>query len=289
MSVDSVPCPILPLELERRIFEISALSRPTVIPQLIRVAWRVKQWVEPLLYRTLCIGATSIDGFPINGLPRCTLANFRGIARTKSAAFLRDSIRNVMVNVHHEDYTVVEAVIALCSGIENLFLYNTLGYPLAADLDGLPLRHYYGDMRFELETVNGAQAVFTNITHLELFNGLYVDDVVATSAQYHVLGYLPRLTHLAFDVLLDLPTYSILLESCKLLTALLILLRPPLSHTEMDVVATDPRFVMMPLDNYVEDWQRGVLTGADFWACADEFIAQRKSGEIPGTTFLLEE
>jgi hypothetical protein len=33
-----------PLELEQRIFELAALSRPVCIPNLIRVAWRVKNW-----------------------------------------------------------------------------------------------------------------------------------------------------------------------------------------------------------------------------------------------------
>jgi hypothetical protein len=36
--------PILPLELERLIFELSALSWPLSVPNLMLVAWRVKQW-----------------------------------------------------------------------------------------------------------------------------------------------------------------------------------------------------------------------------------------------------
>jgi hypothetical protein len=34
----------LPLELERHIFEICALSRPVGIPKLMLVGWRVKEW-----------------------------------------------------------------------------------------------------------------------------------------------------------------------------------------------------------------------------------------------------
>jgi hypothetical protein len=36
--------PRLPLELEHKIFEITALSHMTEIPNLLRVAQRVKQW-----------------------------------------------------------------------------------------------------------------------------------------------------------------------------------------------------------------------------------------------------
>jgi hypothetical protein len=34
----------LPLELQRTIFEIAALSRPTEMLSQMRVAWRVKHW-----------------------------------------------------------------------------------------------------------------------------------------------------------------------------------------------------------------------------------------------------
>jgi hypothetical protein len=39
----------LPLELERKIFEVAALFRPVTIPAMMRVAWRVKLWRGELL------------------------------------------------------------------------------------------------------------------------------------------------------------------------------------------------------------------------------------------------
>jgi hypothetical protein len=45
IAVDEMtPVPVLPIELERQIFEICASSRPVLIPKLMLVAWRVKQW-----------------------------------------------------------------------------------------------------------------------------------------------------------------------------------------------------------------------------------------------------
>jgi hypothetical protein len=45
IAVDELtPVPVLPIELERQIFEICASSRPVLIPKLMLVAWRVKQW-----------------------------------------------------------------------------------------------------------------------------------------------------------------------------------------------------------------------------------------------------
>ncbi|KAJ7121829.1 hypothetical protein C8R43DRAFT_1136349 [Mycena crocata] len=49
--------PVLPVELEREIFEIAAHSRPRSVPTLVLVASRVKVWVEPFLYRTIFLDA----------------------------------------------------------------------------------------------------------------------------------------------------------------------------------------------------------------------------------------
>ncbi|KAJ7460262.1 hypothetical protein FB451DRAFT_1563344 [Mycena latifolia] len=40
----------------------------------------------------------------------------------------------------------------------------------------------------------------------------------------------------------------------------------------LHTLAEDPRFVMMLLEHYTQDWQRGILTGNDYWSRADSFI-----------------
>ncbi|KAJ7319357.1 hypothetical protein DFH08DRAFT_942291 [Mycena albidolilacea] len=45
----------LPQDLEREIFEFSALSNPRSIPKSVLVARHVKNWIESLLYRTLSV------------------------------------------------------------------------------------------------------------------------------------------------------------------------------------------------------------------------------------------
>ncbi|KAJ7645349.1 hypothetical protein B0H17DRAFT_1216056 [Mycena rosella] len=102
--------PDFPVDLERLIFELVALSHPVSIPNLMLVAWRVKNWqvaqslwfsldlrchcdfrVEPLLYRTLVF---NVD--PIEGLLFCPEEAFRMIARAKPA-LLRGYVRNLLV------------------------------------------------------------------------------------------------------------------------------------------------------------------------------------------------
>ncbi|KAK7062466.1 hypothetical protein R3P38DRAFT_3167467 [Favolaschia claudopus] len=48
--------PVFPVELEREIFEHTALMFPHSIPSLLRVARHVYIWIEPLLYRVIRVG-----------------------------------------------------------------------------------------------------------------------------------------------------------------------------------------------------------------------------------------
>ncbi|KAJ7633934.1 hypothetical protein B0H17DRAFT_1217430 [Mycena rosella] len=61
----------------------------------------------------------------------------------------------------------------------------------------------------------------------------------------------------------------------------------PENYPDLNTLCNEPRFVMMPLNNYIQDWQRGVLTGRDYWARADAFIAKRASGNIDRRSFFL--
>ncbi|KAJ7234916.1 hypothetical protein C8J57DRAFT_1531192 [Mycena rebaudengoi] len=45
--------PAFPPELEQKIFEAAALAHPGMIPTFLRVAQRVRIWIEPFLYRVI--------------------------------------------------------------------------------------------------------------------------------------------------------------------------------------------------------------------------------------------
>ncbi|KAF8201937.1 hypothetical protein K438DRAFT_1965389 [Mycena galopus ATCC 62051] len=53
MSVNDSPK--LPLELERKVFELAAHLHPSSIPALLRVAHRILVWIEPLLCKILVL------------------------------------------------------------------------------------------------------------------------------------------------------------------------------------------------------------------------------------------
>ncbi|KAJ6563370.1 hypothetical protein DFH09DRAFT_481878 [Mycena vulgaris] len=283
--------PNLPRELERHIFEIVALSRPVFIPKLMRVAWRVKRWLEPLLYRTLVMTS---EVNPIEGIPPFTMETFDRIARTKPASFLRDSVRNVVVEMIEVEQ--IKTILATCTGVENLWI-TTIGPPTTPPLPAvhpISLRHLYCDFAQLCEAASVikfetfAQPFFSHLTHLELFNGISDDD--GDPAKWDGITALAYLTHLAVDTLDIIPSCPHLLDGCKILRALIIVDESPITELPvlpLDSFVRDPRFVMMPLKNYIVDWRRGVLTGRDYWARADEFIAKRISGEIARSVYSL--
>ncbi|KAJ7112717.1 hypothetical protein C8R44DRAFT_741789 [Mycena epipterygia] len=142
----------------------------------------------------------------------------------------------------------------------------------------MPLKHLCCDTSFE----PFHHPSFRQITHLELFAGV--------GGHWTRLVELPQLTHLALNTKREIPVCSLILATLKSLRALLILCPPPphLRH-ELAILAKDSRFAMMQFSNYAEDWHTGILTGVDYWARADQFIAKRMSGEIDCRTFFLDE
>jgi hypothetical protein len=125
--------------------------------------------------------------------------------------------------------------------------------------------------------------LFARITHLELFGSFNQHpEKLEDSTDWTGLAALPHLTHLALNYTAMIPLCVSILANYKSLRALLILTMtlPTDSSSELGILAADPRFVMTPVDDYIADWQSGALTGRDYWARADAFIAKRLSGEI---------
>ncbi|KAJ7116224.1 hypothetical protein C8R43DRAFT_1137901 [Mycena crocata] len=324
--------PSLPLDLERTIFEIAALSRPVAIPELMRVAWRVKTWVEPLLYRSLVV-CEKDRRYLVSGFPACDVSRFMHLLRTKS--FIGDSVRNLMLDIptgnasaynpsifstlrqliielagrDSSDMQLITKVLSACCRVEKLYITSpSIEYPILDALSSIPvipLRYLHCDFKVLQCLMSNPcplhifkQPHFRQLTHLELFNGL--DQLLGAGddqepAHWASITALPELTHLAFRTRKLLPICPYLLQTSKTLCALVILqLSAPPTVILLDVLTADPRFVILRLkgdgdDCWSYDWRQGVLTGRDYWARADEFIAKRISGEISLRAYTLKE
>ncbi|KAJ7362449.1 hypothetical protein DFH08DRAFT_323230 [Mycena albidolilacea] len=136
--------PNLPNDLEREIFKISAVSRPLCIPTLMLVAWRVKVWVEPTLYRTIVIWQSARFAptpTPIEGHPTFYRKTLIPIIKSKPLPFFRDSVRHLLIHQIPEEDTQGQFILSACSGLEDLCVFEL--HPLSSHSQHFPLKRLY--------------------------------------------------------------------------------------------------------------------------------------------------
>ncbi|KAJ7865831.1 hypothetical protein B0H13DRAFT_2352821 [Mycena leptocephala] len=265
---------ILPLELERRIFEICAISRPASIRRLMLVASRVKEWVEHILYHTVAVThSLPMEGYPVFAFRRLLCA-----LRSKPVSFFPNLVRNLVL--HAVPPYALKAILSACVGVENLSITDAAKSDILALLPQLQPKRLHADLRplFELPP---SHSFFQQITHLELqVQGPGTQEEMSIFSR---LKLIPQLSHLSFSSNALIPLCGRFLQSCKILRVLVFLNVGILSslypQTEAEL-ARDPRFVAMGRAYFLKDWQMGAYTGMDYWTRAEIFIAKRQAGEI---------
>ncbi|KAJ6528545.1 hypothetical protein B0H19DRAFT_1385209 [Mycena capillaripes] len=283
----------LPPELERKIFETVAHARPLCILNLMLVAWRVKESVEPLLYRTLIFGSF-YDQWTLAGHPVANASAFVSMIHSgsKPASFFADTVRHL----HMATHTPLSAVIlSACSGVEDLWIGGTdFSGEILQTIFRLPLKRLCCDITdlFGVEDpLDFTHPSFSNLTHLELMPFCHSIPEKISSG----LALVPCLTHLAFYHLdhIDLSPLT-LLRTCMSLRILVSLL-PYIGNEaaltdlgEPKQLAEDPQYVCMRCASYTADWQMGAHEGIDYWSRAEAFIAKRIAREIDPLQYLIE-
>ncbi|KAJ7087504.1 hypothetical protein C8R44DRAFT_991354 [Mycena epipterygia] len=270
--MESVPSTAaLPPELERQIFETYALLRPIEIPKLMLVAWRVKEWVEPLLYRTIAVHPT------IPMLPAFTCESLSSAMKLKPSSFFGHAVRHFCFAHDHND--TYKYLVPIFMRLTNLWIDQDLT-DITTLIVPLRLKHLYANISPLLRTLTPTHLFFSQITHLEVLeprNNLEI---------WSGLSLIPQLTHLSLNDIAFVSLCRELLETCKSLAILvLFLFEDPedIDPTYVPDLSKDLRFEYFfdPL----EDWQMGEYVGTDYWSRAENFIARRRSGEIPADRF----
>ncbi|KAJ7670022.1 hypothetical protein DFH06DRAFT_1468725 [Mycena polygramma] len=271
--------PTLPADLERRIFEVASLAWPRSIARFLLVAWRVKTWVEPLLYRIIIVhdARAYLRDKSRNGTHPLAIESsvLLSIIQAKGPQFFKDAVRHLLLGSHNLDETDEAYVLSACSNVENLWL-SAQSYATLPQID-MPFKRLHCRLNtlFEPQPIDITHQLFALVTHLEVFDLPARGDVDVWAAVTH----LPRLTHLAFNDEVYLPVCSALLQTSTSLQVLVLMLD---HRGQMDTErwkdwdVMDVRFVAMVCDEAVEDWIVGAHTGADYWSRAEEFIAKRK-------------
>ncbi|KAJ7140386.1 hypothetical protein C8R46DRAFT_1320283 [Mycena filopes] len=121
--------PILPPDIERLIFEVAASSNLRSVPNLMLVAWRVRDWVEPLLYRVLFLasdlsghsGAPILGGFPVLSVERflCRIAT-----PSRPGFNVPQAVRHMFIHAAEEVHPdLLATILTACTRTTNLFAH----------------------------------------------------------------------------------------------------------------------------------------------------------------------
>ncbi|KAJ7255579.1 hypothetical protein C8J57DRAFT_1655082 [Mycena rebaudengoi] len=261
----SHPCPSIPPELEREIFEITATHHPETMPTLLLVAQRILQWIEPLLYRTLVVGRTTLVLGRI-AARRLDPANLLHLQPAKWK-----HVQNLPAWDSHSDLL---PILPLCGHVERLELYGADPLMFTA-LEDMPLavQHLSFINSSTLDAIDPSRPLFRTLIHLDMFAGTERQPLNFKFAQF------PALTHLSMHGDRRPPFFLALLASCPKPHVLVSNIwiwaswNRRQAHQPIDVGL---RFVMMftetSINHLVEEWTLGARGGKDFWAHAEHFI-----------------
>ncbi|KAF7364208.1 Tyrosinase central domain-containing protein [Mycena sanguinolenta] len=284
--MDSVQ-PLLPPELERAIFEMAGELHPDAISNMLLVAARVHEWIEPLRYRTFILTdpASSCPGLRV----------LQRAIESKPAQFIRDNVWHLFVEQDYPQDTL-DTFIPFCTGVRSLVIFEPHPQMLSQLETARPQRlatpiEFFGHTE-ESMPIDLTLPMFSSLTHLDVF-----EHILAISPSWSSLALLAAPTHLAFLG----TSYDVgvaLLGMCRNLQVIIRMKGEsstnewPMLSASVDADDWEHRFVGMVLktENYLSEWEAGLRGGSDFWARADTFVAMRRRGEIePKSRYWIED
>ncbi|KAJ7483342.1 hypothetical protein FB451DRAFT_1234162 [Mycena latifolia] len=260
--------PVLPPEIEREIFEMTARF-PRNAVKLALVARRTQIWIERIIYETVTLSNQDI----------CD--KFLRTLDSRPAQFFMDNVKSLCVPGDIEPL-VAERVLKACQGVVNLAIWLP---PQHAPL--LPFVCLLRPKRLSINVCalygsgcepNFAHPFFSNVTHLELV------DWAGWATSIHIEHLFPHLTHLAldFDCFTEGSTTRIheILASCRSLVLCLGLVsNDPTMIVVSDHVANigDPRLVILSESDVLENWEASLRDGTDasVWAFGEGIVAAK--------------
>ncbi|KAJ7447580.1 hypothetical protein B0H11DRAFT_365865 [Mycena galericulata] len=273
--------PYFPPELERKIFETTAVLHPGMAPVLIRVARRLLLWIEPFLYRVVVV-VPGLDKRPEDTALVRTMEE-------KPANFLANSVRHMWVDIFPphipptDQWSVAEfhKLLRSCTGVTNLLVIGYLAEFLPHLTSMQPTRlATYAAHRLEgnLPALDFTLPFFQRITHLLLFDS--VDDSL-----WPRLRSLPALTHLAISGYGKLRAISTILSELSSLQILVVLSQNQVEMISQYIPTNDLRVVVvqfdgMPYDDCWVEWELGIRGRDDFWARAEALLLSKLTGAI---------
>ncbi|KAJ7807332.1 hypothetical protein B0H13DRAFT_1929102 [Mycena leptocephala] len=266
--------PLLPLELEREIFETTARMYPGEIPTLLRVARRFLVWIEPLLYTVIIL--SDHDRTMVRAVLKAV--------ETKPPEFFH-AVRHLVL-IHAPDYSVDDGqqLLRLCSGVINFG--STIQYTnptLLGILAEMRVRRLSLTLKCLFAgSIDLTHRSFGSITHLDIFD----EDIITITLICAQIPTLPALTHLSLDRETPRDIILTVLAKCPRLELLLVLWQfsNPYKLARFPFVY-DVRFVIGQYNDYWDDWKDDVKGLRRLWSRGDDFVARKRRGEVEGSVF----
>ncbi|KAJ7107387.1 hypothetical protein C8R44DRAFT_804561, partial [Mycena epipterygia] len=291
-----------PPELEREIFETTALLYPRTIPKLLRVARRVLFWktttyrayrIEPLLYTA--IGIDVFDSIRGSGA-EMLLARIA----TKGPEFFSNAVRHMLIC--SLDYTVsndqpwfgkdLETVFRICTGVDHLLLLADLGKPpllqMLAATDMRPKSVYLMVVDLLHPQLDFAYPLFRKVSHLAVAGFSHPQPMHENWRHWSTICRLPSLTHLALGssaspnlvhaIFTGAPHLEVLIGCVDAHTAALF---------SEELVLHDVRLVLGGLDRIELRFHTWSHSLDELWTQAEEFVSRKRSGQIRVSDYYL--
>ncbi|KDR67822.1 hypothetical protein GALMADRAFT_257675 [Galerina marginata CBS 339.88] len=262
----NVPDPVLPVELEREIFEFAAANSLSCAATLSLVAQRVREWMEPFLYDVLVLKRrlTNPPKYP---------PLYEPITKEKLPRFKRATLHARHVLLQNVPQTVAEDVLRGCLHVVNLALWDTKPHSLFSIIKSLPIQR----LSIEVDILSPLSdpfkfdhTTFPCLTHLDAI--VHWEENCEWD-EWENLALLPNLTHVAFEY----PTPGLIeniLTKCKKIRVFVAFYR---GNSRPTLMIEDDRIVeTRTMIDYDEDWQHGADGGEYFWSIADDTVATRQ-------------
>ncbi|KAJ7448356.1 hypothetical protein FB451DRAFT_1375386 [Mycena latifolia] len=293
--------PYLPPDLEREIFETTAIRYPATIPKLLRVAHRVLGWLEPMLFTVVRITGLEEKDAGDKALLR---------AIETRPDFFPHTVRHMYLFPVHWSFfgarrsanawsdLELQTALRACRDVANLFLLGNPTTPSLHPILEMRPKRLFMFVSVRNRAMDLSLPFFQHITHLLLGDMDGPErSIQLEGPQLQQLCHLPVLTHLAFalnDVAPSAELLSTIMTYCARLQALLLL--GGIDHDPMtiskalaeDVSLHDPRVVILSNEDFNKEWYLSTRGHPDMWARADAFISAKRTGEIDGPCYYLE-
>ncbi|KAF7309264.1 hypothetical protein MIND_00296700 [Mycena indigotica] len=306
---------ILPTELEWYIFRLAAYNASDLsgIRVLMQVAWRVKNWTEPLLYRVFAIGYSPANArYIAPSIPVLDFFAFTRLVQDKGPAWFAQTVEDLLLINLHPGPTA--EVLAACTGVRRLTV-STLrprrddpAVPFESALAALTrlevfhgrLDHFFDVLALGFHIAD--QLCLAHLTHAELVDTPSAGrPPVDRDRLWRAVLALPSLTHLACSTAhwaaLSADSADAVVAALhpagRLHAFVLIRYSPGTVPRVSAALRQRAGFVLFihGIGYWAQDWSNGASLHeeGDFWTQADEFIRKRTAaaGGDNGDTYAL--